>query len=195
MFNGIIFKKEKIKSIKRFDNSIFVGIESNLKFTNQDIGSSVSCDGVCLTIVKIKGKLINFYISKETLNRSNFKLLKINQIINLEKSLEYGQKISGHFTQGHVDTVAKIRKIVFLNKTWLIGFKIENQKYNKLLVEKASISINGVSLTISKVLNSYFEINVIPHTLKLTNLKNLKLNDAVNVELDIFSKYIYKYSN
>jgi|TARA_B110000211_G_C14003969_1_gene519891 riboflavin synthase len=195
MFNGIIFKTGKIKSIKRFDNSIFVGIESNLKFTNQDIGSSVSCDGVCLTIVKIKGKLINFYISKETLNRSNFKLLKINQIINLEKSLEYGQKISGHFTQGHVDTVAKIRKIVFLNKTWLIGFKIENQKYNKLLVEKASISINGVSLTISKVLNSYFEINVIPHTLKLTNLKNLKLNDAVNVELDIFSKYIYKYSN
>ena len=195
MFNGIIFKTGKIKSIKRFDNSIFVGIESNLKFTNQDIGSSVSCDGVCLTIVKIKGKLINFYISKETLNRSNFKLLKINQIINLEKSLEYGQKISGHFTQGHVDTVAKIRKIVFLNKTWLIGFKIENQKYNKLLVEKASISINGVSLTISKVLNSYFEINVIPHTLKLTNLKNLKLNDVVNVELDIFSKYIYKYSN
>ena len=195
MFNGIIFKTGKIKSIKRFDNSIFVGIESNLKFTNQDIGSSVSCDGVCLTIVKIKGKLINFYISKETLNRSNFKLLKINQIINLEKSLEYGQKISGHFTQGHVDTVAKIRKIVFLNKTWLIGFKIENQKYNKLLVEKASTSINGVSLTISKVLNSYFEINVIPHTLKLTNLKNLKLNDVVNVELDIFSKYIYKYSN
>ena len=121
------------------------------------------------------------------------KLRKLNDI-NLEKSLSYGEKISGHFTQGHVDTVASVNKIILSDKTWIIKFEIKNKKFNKFLVEKSSISINGVSLTISKTLNNTFEINVIPHTLKLNNLKNLKINDTVNVELDIFSKYMYKYS-
>ena len=195
MFNGIIFNTGKIKSIRKNNNSIYIAINTKLKFSQKDIGSSVSCNGVCLTIIKIKKNLINFYISGETLRRSNFKLIKINQTINLEKSLSYGQKISGHFSQGHVDTIAKIQKIRFYDKTWLLKLKIKDNKLKKFIVEKASISINGVSLTISKVNNNYFEINVIPHTLKLTNLKNLKTNDIVNVELDIFSKYIYKYSN
>ena len=195
MFNGIIFNTGKVKSIKRSANNAFIGIETDLKFTINDLGSSVSCNGVCLTVTKINNKIINFYVSKETLKRTNFKFIKKNEIINLEKSLTYGQKISGHFSQGHVDTVANIKKIIFFDKTWLIRLKINDKRFNKFLVDKASISINGVSLTISKVLNNFFEINVIPHTLNLTNLKNLKINDAVNVELDIFSKYIYKYSN
>ena len=195
MFNGIVFNTGKVKSIEKNFNSFLVGIETNLKFSNKDLGTSISCNGVCLTLIKIKGKIINFYISKETLRKSNFKIIKKNQIINLEKSLSYGQKISGHFAQGHVDTVAKINKINFIDKSWLIKLKISDRKFNKFLVEKASISINGVSLTISKVTNGFFEINIIPHTLQLTNLKNLKINDLVNVELDIFSKYIYKYSN
>jgi len=195
MFNGIIFNTGKVKSIKRSANNALISIETGLKFTTKDLGSSVSCNGVCLTVTKIKNKIINFYISKETLKRSNFKFIKKNEIINLEKSLTFGQKISGHFSQGHVDTVAKIKKIIFVDKTWLIRLKINDKKFNKFLIDKGSISLNGVSLTISKVLNNIFEINVIPHTLKLTNLKNLKINDAVNVELDIFSKYIYKYSN
>ena len=195
MFNGIVFNTGKVKSIEKNFNSFLVGIETNLKFSNKDLGTSISCNGVCLTLIKIKGKIINFYISKETLRKSNFKKIKKNQTINLEKSLSYGQKISGHFAQGHVDTVAKINKINFIDKSWLIKLKISDRKFNKFLVEKASISINGVSLTISKVTNGFFEINIIPHTLQLTNLKNLKINDLVNVELDIFSKYIYKYSN
>ena len=113
----------------------------------------------------------------------------------MEKSLLYGQNISGHFLQGHVDGTAKIVKISFVDKTWLIRFKLSDNKLKKFLAEKASISIDGVSLTISKVNKNFFEINVIPHTLKLTNLKNLKQNNLVNVELDILSKYIYKYSN
>ena len=122
-------------------------------------------------------------------------LIKLNQKINLEKSLTFGQKVSGHFIQGHVDTVAKIKKINFIDKAWVIKLKILDKKLNKFLTEKASISINGVSLTISKIYQNLFEINVIPHTLKLTNLKNLKVNYLVNVELDILSKYIYKYSH
>ena len=195
MFNGIIFNTGKIKSITKGANSVLIEVETNLKFSQKDLGSSVSCSGVCLTITKIKGKKISFYISKESLIRSNFNRIKKNQIINLEKSIIFGQKISGNFTQGHVDTVAKIKKIKILDKTWLIKLKVKNNKYNKFLVEKASVAINGVSLTISKTLRNSFEVNVIPHTLKLTNLINLKKNDTVNVELDIFSKYIYKYSN
>ena len=143
----------------------------------------------------IKKDKIYFYISNETLKRSNFKTLKLNQIINLEKSLSFGHKMSGHFIQGHVDTVGKIKRISLVDKTWIIKLEILDKKLKKYLIEKASISINGVSLTISKVYKNFFEINVIPHTLKLTNLKNLQLNNLVNIELDILSKYIYKYSN
>ena len=195
MFNGIIYNTGKIKYLKKGINSTYIGIKTNINFTKKDIGSSVCCDGVCLTITKMFKNIIYFYISNETLKRSNFRLLKINQIINLEKSLLYGQDISGHFSQGHVDTTAKIIKVNFIDKTWLIKLKIKDNKLNKFLAEKASISINGVSLTISKVYQSFFEISVIPHTLKLTNLKYLKRNSLVNVELDILSKYIYKYSN
>jgi len=195
MFNGIIFKTGKIRSIKKYKSSKLIGIKSNMKFNKNEIGSSICCNGVCLTLTKIKRNLIFFYISIETIKRSNFNKIKIGQIVNLEKSLVYGQKISGHFIQGHVDTIAKILKINFVDKSWVVNLKIRNKDYNKHIVEKSSISINGVSLTISKVFKNYFSLNIIPHTLKLTNLKNLRVNDFVNVELDIFSKYIYKYTN
>ena len=195
MFNGIIYNTGTIHSINRTKNSLFVGIKSKLRFNVREIGSSVCCNGVCLTLTKIKKNIIYFYLSNETLIRSNFKLLKKNQIINLEKSISYGQKISGHFTQGHVDSVAKIQNVKIIDKTWIINFQILNKNLTKFLIEKASISINGVSLTISKVVKNSFQINVIPHTLKLTNLRNLKDKSLVNVELDIFSKYIHKYSN
>ena len=194
MFNGIIFNTGKVKDIKKRKNSIYVGIQTKISFSKKDLGSSICCDGVCLTVDKVIKNKIYFYISNETLKRSNFKALKINQTINLEKSLSFGKSISGHFIQGHVDSVAKIKKIIFIDKAWIISFEILNKKLKKFLIEKASISINGVSLTISKVNQNSFEITVIPHTLKLTNLKNLKVNSLANVELDIFGKYIYKYS-
>ena len=195
MFNGIIYKTGQIKSIKKTSKSLSIGIQSKLRLNKTEIGSSICCDGVCLTVIKIKKDIIYFYISNETLKRSNFKLLKKNQIINLEKSISYGQNISGHFTQGHVDTIARVKKVIVIDKTWIINFKIIDNKLGKYLIEKASISINGVSLTISKVTKNFFEVSVIPHTLKLTNLKKLKRNNLVNIELDIFSKYMYKYLN
>ena len=195
MFNGIIYNTGSIHSINKTRKSFFIGIKSKLRFNLKELGSSVCCDGICLTLVKIKKNIIYFYISNETLMRSNFKFLKKKQIINLEKSISYGQKISGHFIQGHVDSVAKIRNIKIIDKTWIINLQILNKNLTKFLIEKASISINGVSLTISKVIKNSFEINIIPHTLKLTNLRNLKNKNLVNIELDIFSKYIQKYSN
>ena len=194
MFNGIIFNKGTIKNIKKNPESILIGIKSNLKIKKEELGSSINCNGVCLTLVKIDKKIIYFYISIETIRRSNFSKIKIGDEVNLEKSLVYGQKISGHFTQGHVDTTAKVKKILLVDNSWILKLEFKNRKLIKHLEEKASISINGVSLTISKVSNKNIILNIIPHTLKLTNLKNLRLNDTVNVELDIFGKYIYKYT-
>ena len=193
MFNGIIFDTGKITSLQKNKKSILIGISTKLRLKKKDIGSSISCNGVCLTLTKIKKNLIFFYISNETLKKSNFNNSKIGQEINLEKSIIYGQKISGHFIQGHVDTTAKIKKIELIDKSWFMKLQIQNKSLQKFLVDKASVSINGVSLTISKTSNKYFDLSIIPHTLKLTNLKNLKKNDIVNVELDIFSKYTYKH--
>tara|TARA_B100000579_G_scaffold435075_1_gene457448 strand:- start:1027 stop:1623 length:597 start_codon:yes stop_codon:yes gene_type:complete len=198
MFNGIIYSQGVVKSIKKspryVSGSLVIEIASNIRFQKSDIGESVCCDGVCLTLIRIKKKSFLFYLSKETLKRSNFKYVKIGNHINIEKSLLNGQKISGHYVQGHVDSTAKIKKISIIDKTWVIRLELENRKLYKYLIEKASISINGVSLTLSKVAKKYFEVNVIPHTLKLTNLKKLKNKDIVNVELDIFGKYIFKLS-
>ena len=198
MFNGIIYNQGIIKSIKKnpkyVSGSLVIEIASNIKFKKSDIGESVCCDGVCLTLIRIKKKSFLFYLSKETLKRSNFKYAKIGKHINIEKSLLHGQKISGHYVQGHVDSTAKIKNILLVDKSWVIKLKLENKKLHKYLIDKASIAINGVSLTLSKVAKGYFEINVIPHTLKLTNLRNLKNKDIVNVELDIFGKYILKLS-
>ena len=195
MFNGIIFNTGKIHSLKKKENSISIGIQNNLKLKQKDIGSSICCDGVCLTLEKIKSNILYFYISNETIKRSNFNNLKVGQKMNLEKSLIFGQEISGNFIQGHVDTIAKVKKIRFKDKAWILKLELRNKKLKKFLEQKASVSINGVSLTISSVSKKYFELNIIPHTLKLTNLKNLKINDYVKIELDIFGKYIYKYSS
>ena len=110
MFNGVIFNTGKVKNIIKKKNSIYVGIQTKMNFSNKDLGSSICCNGVCLTVDKVVKNKIYFYISNETLKRSNFKTLKVNQMINLEKSLSFGKSISGHFIQGHVDSVAKIKK-------------------------------------------------------------------------------------
>jgi riboflavin synthase len=194
MFTGIIYNTGLIKTIKRSKKSYLISIYSNIKFSKKDIGSSVCCNGVCLTLTKIRNKVSFYYLSKETLNKSNFKNIKINSIINMEKSLVYGQQISGHYVQGHVDTVGKIKSVVKIEKTSIIKILISN-KYKKFLVNKASISINGVSLTIAEIKDNYLHLWIIPHTLKLTNLYKVKINDIVNLEFDIFSKYISKLKN
>ena len=135
---------------------------------------------------------MEFYLSKETINRSKFKYLKKNEVINLELPLKYGQKISGHICQGHVDTIGKIMSIKKIDKSYLFDFKI-NPKQNNNIIEKASICINGISLTVSKVTKNGFQIWVIPHTFKVTNLFNLKKGNFVNIEIDILSKYVKKF--
>ena len=194
MFNGIIFNQGVIKKITKRDKGVNIFINSNLKLTKKNIGVSVSCDGVCLTLITVKNKLMEFYLSDETIHRSKFKFLKIKDIINLELPLKYGQKISGHICQGHVDTVGKIFTIKKIDKSYLFDFQTV-KKERKNLIEKASICINGVSLTISKVTTKGFQVWVIPHTFKLTNLSALKKSSLVNIEIDILSKYVRNYFN
>tara|TARA_B100000780_G_scaffold131858_1_gene92448 strand:- start:842 stop:1432 length:591 start_codon:yes stop_codon:yes gene_type:complete len=194
MFNGIIFNQGIVQKIEKRKKGIDIFVKSNLKLTIKDIGVSVASDGVCLTLISLKTNLMEFYLSNETIQRSKFKFLKLKDKINLELPLKYGQKISGHICQGHIDTVGKILDIKKIDKSYVFNFQID-LKEKKNLIEKASICINGISLTISKITKKGFEIWVIPHTFKLTNLSTLKKNSLVNIEIDILSKYVRNYFN
>ena len=189
MFSGIIKEIGIIKKIMRSPDGLHIGIKSKLKLLKSDLGTSINCSGVCLTFEKISKGLHFFYLSKETLKISNFKNVKLNHAINLERSLKFGNEIPGHFVQGHVDTISILKKKKVYGKSWYLYFSI-NKRLKKFLVNKGSIAINGVSLTITKVLSNSFLIVVIPHTLKLTNLKSIKNNDIVNIEIDILAKYM-----
>jgi len=194
MFNGIIFNQGVITKIKKRPKGINIFVKSDLKLIKKDIGVSVSCDGVCLTLITISGKIMEFYLSDETIQRSKFKFLKVKDKTNLELPLKYGQKISGHICQGHIDTVGKISNIKTIDKSYLFEFEIiKKERIN--IIEKASICINGISLTISKLTKKGFRTWVIPHTFKLTNLSTLKKNSLVNIEIDILSKYVRNYFN
>ena len=194
MFNGIIFNRGTVKKILKRPKGINIFIQSNIKLSKKDIGVSVASDGVCLTLITIKNKIMEFYLSNETIKRSKFRFLKINEQINLELPLRYGQKISGHICQGHVDTIGRIKDIKKIDKSYLFDFEIPS-KERKNLIEKASICINGISLTISKVTKKGFQIWVIPHTFKLTNLSKINRGSFVNVEIDILSKYVKNFFN
>ena len=194
MFNGIIYNQGFISKIVKRDKGLNIFVKSNLKVSSRDIGLSVACDGVCLTLISFKKKNMEFYLSNETIKRSKFKFLKLRDIINLELPLKYGTKISGHICQGHVDTVGKVLSISKVDKSYVFEFEIP-KKERKHLIEKASISVNGISLTISKVTKKGFQIWIIPHTYKETNLSTLKKSSLVNIEIDILSKYVRNYFN
>ena len=194
MFNGIIYNQGTVTKIIKRPKGLNIFVLSNLKLSQKDIGLSVACDGVCLTLISFKSKLMEFYLSKETLVRSKFQYLKTKDVINLELPLKYGTKISGHICQGHIDTIAKVISIKKVDKSYLFDFKVPiKERIN--LIEKASICVNGISLTISKVSKKGFQIWVIPHTYYETNLSTVKKNDLVNIEIDILSKYVRNYFN
>ena len=194
MFNGIIYNQGIVTKIIKRPKGLNIFVKSNLTVSKKDIGLSVACDGVCLTLISFKSKLMEFYLSKETLVRSKFRYLNAKDKLNLELPLKYGTKISGHICQGHVDTIAKITNIKKVDKSYLFEFEVPI-KERKNLIEKASICVNGISLTISKVLKNGFQIWVIPHTYNETNLSTVKKNDLVNIEIDILPKYVRNYFN
>ena len=196
MFTGIIKNIGVIKELTKKNNGYFLSVISNLNFTKKDIGTSISCSGVCLTLTKIKKNNkkneLFFYLSKHTILTSAYKYLKSGDIINLEKSMKYGDEFAGHFVQGHVDTTIKVLNINTNNsKSWTIFFNIP-KKFKKFLIEKGSIAINGVSLTIAEIFANKFKVLIITHTLQNTNLLKLQKNNYVNVEIDLIAKTLLK---
>ena len=196
MFTGII---QDIGSISSKKNGIYE-VKTNLDLSDCKEGSSISCNGVCLTANNINKKNNNYNfnvnIGEETLNRTNLgNVIKNNQKINIEKSLKIGDEIGGHFVYGHVDTVTSIVNIQKLENSWEYYFTQNFDNNNRLIVEKASISINGISLTIAKVRKDSFVISIIDHTYKNTNLKYLSIDDKVNIEFDYLARFISNHEN
>ena len=190
MFSGIIQGTGKINKIES-NNTI---IKTNVDLSDCKVGSSISCNGVCLTATSIKKLNSNNFIfsvniSEETKNKSTFNYQKLSQIINIEKSLKVGDEISGHFVYGHVDCVAQISQIKKLDSSWEFQFK-KKDNMKKHIVEKGSISINGISLTIANNSIDSFYISIIPHTFNNTNLYIAKVNDLVNIEFDALARYV-----
>ena len=191
MFTGIIEEKGKVIDFSRG----ILEISTNLDLSDCKLGSSICCNGVCLTATEINF-INNSYqfktsVSEETMLRTNFSANLFNKIkpINLEKSLKIGDEISGHFVYGHVDRTTKLLKISKLNNSWEFFFENFQNKDNNYIVEKASIAINGISLTIANVTNEYFSISVIPHTFDNTNLSDLQEYDIVNIEFDYLARF------
>ena len=191
MFTGII---QDLGTIEKLDNGLF-NIKTKLDLSNCKDGSSISCNGVCLTAKNISVKNLTYSfevnIGEETLKRTNLnQIIKNNSIINIEKSLTIGDEVGGHFVYGHIDTVTSLINIVNQNNSWEYYFRKDFGKDNKFISEKASISINGISLTIANVYDDSFNVSIIEHTFKNTNLQFLKPNDNVNIEFDYLARFI-----
>jgi len=186
MFTGIIQKTSKVTSIKPKKDGLSLEILNNLG--KLKLGESISVNGVCSTVKKI-GKNIFFEYMPETLKLTNLKILKVGEVVNMERSMQAGDRISGHLVLGHVDGTGKISNIKKEGNSQIFDIKVPNKKFMKFLVYKGSIAIEGISLTVAKVLKDSFVVKIIPYTFQHTDLKYKNVHDAVNLEFDILAKY------
>ncbi len=189
MFTGIIENLSEIKEINKEGDNLSISLISEI--TNElKIDQSLSHNGVCLTVVDINNNIYKVTAIKETILKSSIKDWKIGDIINIERAMKLGDRLDGHMVQGHVDQTAICTKISEENGSWYFYF--EYQRSSNLTIEKGSISINGVSLTIVESMDNRFSVAIIPYTYENTNFKNIKVGDLVNIEFDMIGKYIYK---
>ncbi|MDP2090228.1 MAG: riboflavin synthase [Candidatus Gracilibacteria bacterium] len=187
MFSGIVKNKAKIIKINKglyTVENIFTKILKK--------GISIAHDGACMTIIDSDKDKYSFFVMEESIKRTNFGTKKIGDTFNVEGSLKLSDTMDGHFISGHIDTTGIVEKILEnndLSKNIYIEF---DEKYKNLIIEKGSITINGVSLTIVEEGNNYLSVSVIPLTQEITNIGELKVGDKVNLEFDIFAKYVNK---
>jgi len=187
MFTGLI---EKVANVKNFlITSNGAKIEFSADFDSVKIGESIAINGVCLTMTSINNGCYCADVMKETLNVTNLKYLKTGDKINLERAMKLSSRLDGHIVSGHIDTIATVKNIIQDGFSKRISFNCNTD----LIIKKGSIAINGVSLTVANVSSDSFEVSLIPETLKNTNLENLKIGDMVNIEYDLFAKYIQKF--
>ena len=187
MFSGIIKDIGTVEYLK--PDKSFVKIKT--KFSKLELGESISCSGVCLTVSKIDKNSFFSNLSPETLQKTNFSEITLGKKINLEKSLKMGHEISGHMVFGHVDGLSKIKKITDLSDSWIIKLEA-SKKITKFLTSKCSVTLDGISLTVNKVKEKNFEISLIPHTWNNTSLQFNNVGDFLNTEIDMLARYVFK---
>ena len=190
MFTGIVHSIGKLKKEKNF-----LIIEILDQPFDMKIGDSIAVDGICLTIKEFSNKKFKVDVSEETLKKTTLgEKSKINQIVNLEPALRISDRLGGHIVSGHVDGLGKVENIEKLEKSWLLSIRCLNKNFSKYIVDKGSVCVNGISLTIAKseYQGEIFTIAIIPHTWNKTNLKNLSIGDSVNLEGDALIKYVEK---
>ena len=189
MFTGIIESLSEIKGIKKEGDNLSISFNNSIS-SELKIDQSISHNGICLTIVDIVDSIYTVTAIKETIIKSSIKDWGVGDLINIERAMKLGDRLDGHMVQGHVDQTAVCTKISEENGSWYFDFKYE--KSENLTIEKGSIAINGVSLTVVNSSINSFSVAIIPYTYNYTNFKNLKPGDLVNIEFDMVGKYISK---
>jgi riboflavin synthase len=190
MFTGIIETLARVEKIENENSNINFTFSSKLTHELK-IDQSVAHNGVCLTVVKIEGNNYTVTAIDETLKRTNLGALKVGNHVNIERCMPANGRFDGHIVQGHVDTTAKCIKGNDLNGSWEFVFEHEKDK-NFVTVEKGSITINGVSLTVVESTNTTFSVHIIPYTFEHTNFHEIKPGSIINLEFDIIGKYVAK---
>ncbi len=195
MFTGIITHLGKIESLEtneKKDLILQVSTSDNVE-RNLEIGCSIACSGICLTLIQKKKEndrhIFSFQASKETLDKTNMSLWQVGSIINLEFALRMGDELGGHLVSGHVDGTAQITEITQIKESHRFGFKSE-ANLMRYIAPKGSITINGVSLTVNEVSSEYFNVNLISHTINNTAFQTSKVGDVVNIEIDMLARYL-----
>lgn len=191
MFTGIIEELGVIKTIKHGSNYVTLNIRAEKVLEDTRVGDSIATNGVCLTVTELKKDSFHVDMIYETLNRSNMKHLKIGSIVNLERALTLNSRLGGHMVSGHVDGVGTIENIVKEDHAWTIKIKAESQVL-RYIIEKGSVALDGISLTVTQVTTQNFSVSIIPHTQGQTTLHHKKVGDTINIECDLIGKYVEK---
>jgi len=191
MFTGIIQNFSKVIDIQRNGTNLNLWLSSAI--TNElKIDQSVAHNGICLTVVAISDDKYMVTAVAETIQRTNISHWEIDELINIELAMSASLRLDGHIVQGHVDQTAICKLIENQNGSWLFTFQLDNSS-NQILVDKGSICVNGVSLTVVNPTKNEFSVAIIPYTFEHTNFKNFRIGSVVNIEFDIIGKYILKY--
>ena len=192
MFTGLITYTSKMNNIIKKDKYARISILKPNSFKNPEIGESIAINGICLTLEKFDSRFLYFYASPETMNRTNLKHLKRNSTINIETSLKTGDKIGGHFVYGHIDCMGKIKNKKKNITSYTFTIEPLDKNIMKYIVEKGSIAVDGISLTVSKVFEKEFVVDIIPYTYENTNIKKeWKEGYKTNIEAEMLNKQIY----
>jgi riboflavin synthase len=192
MFTGLIEGIGRIKSVTKTGSEMNLTIMPLFDMADSKIGDSISVDGVCLTITAFKDKILSMYASEETVSRSTMGRLREGDEVNLERALSFAGRLGGHMVSGHVDGVGRIIRKEQVQRSWLIRINID-KGMSRYVIEKGSIAVDGISLTVNSCKDDFFEVNIIPETAIITTILKKNVGDQVNIETDLIAKYVEKF--